>query len=882
MNQIKSLAIAVLAVFAFSTATAQGVNFFKGTFAEGVAKAKEENKLIFIDFYTTWCGPCKKMDKEIFPKAIVGDYFNQHFVSLKIDAEKGEGITLANKYEVKGYPTLLVLNADETEKNRLVGATPDAAFLVNFAKQVMGEIQDFQSVFKEYEAGNRNLGFIQKVLSEGPVFASTLKEREEQVEWFKKFGEISSWYFKAKRPDELLNAKDFKLISMFLDGPNNRHPVVEFVYNHYEDYKKIVPVDELTMFILRTNNQSIHEASGAGDLSFREYVEAINGRLKQAHDDAGSKDTYIVMKYVAEASYAKSQDDLDGYLDWSAKYEKFQKDNDELEAWSYGATVGNLMYSHKGKLTASQRDRVQKLIDKGLAMDPKHTSLLVCQAQVFEGAGKKSEAIEIYKKVIEVAKGTRSENYYKEQMEKEIFRLNNRGAMEFPELKFNRIKGAPALSKPFLVMGETAPITTDKHGLCAPALWDWDGDGKRDLLVGEFETNSSDFPMGKDGSTIRVYLNVGSDSAPEFTDEFFYAEDAEGTVMEVPQWCCIGFTPQFVDLNNDGHKDIITGQYHPGEVTWFRGTADGKFLPGIKLEQEGNPASNGQSFRDPSMTDDNPGSFGYWVYSSANMGDFDGDGDLDLITGGSSLRMSENIGTKENPKFGKRELLLTVKGEPLKVYELTTEDLVRIKSYGGEVPASGTGKISPTVCDWNNDGVLDLLVTNGYRNSGLNAVDFFEGVKTKKGHRFKERVSLFDAQDGSKAFPGSGQRVYVDDWNKDGVNDLIVGASIVTVDGMFHGKMSWEYEDDLELPSAGKDYGRYPDQFDLPTMEEFLNGPMGDFLKDKSEEEQKKFYEQQMNYKKESIQKMENNGVSDAVNMLHRGHVYVFLGKVKA
>ena len=108
------------------------------------------------------------------------------------------------------------------------------------------------------------------------------------------------------------------------------------------------------------------------------------------------------------------------------------------------------------------------------------------------------------------------------------------GETDFPEIVDPGIPGTPRLGQPMLVMGDTKPILTEKHGLAAPALWDWNGDSKRDLLVGEFETNSGeDFPMGADGSTIRVYLNVGTDSDPKFTDEFEWARDSEDTI-----WRC--------------------------------------------------------------------------------------------------------------------------------------------------------------------------------------------------------------------------------------------------------------------------------------------------------------------------------------------------------
>lgn len=108
MKKILSI-FTILAVCATSV-VAQGINFEKGTWDDAVKKAKKENKIIFLDVYTTWCGPCKMMDKKTFADTEVGKYYSKNFVSFKIDAEKGEGVNIAKKYNVNAYPTNLFID----------------------------------------------------------------------------------------------------------------------------------------------------------------------------------------------------------------------------------------------------------------------------------------------------------------------------------------------------------------------------------------------------------------------------------------------------------------------------------------------------------------------------------------------------------------------------------------------------------------------------------------------------------------------------------------------------------------------------------------------------------------------------------------------------
>jgi thioredoxin-related protein len=72
------------------------------------------DKIILLDFYTEWCGPCKRMDKEVLVDTTISRLINTNFILLKVDAEKGYGIFLSKKYNVTSYPTYVFLNSNAT------------------------------------------------------------------------------------------------------------------------------------------------------------------------------------------------------------------------------------------------------------------------------------------------------------------------------------------------------------------------------------------------------------------------------------------------------------------------------------------------------------------------------------------------------------------------------------------------------------------------------------------------------------------------------------------------------------------------------------------------------------------------------------------------
>ena len=120
----------------FMTGMLMAGPFQEGSLEDIFKKAREQEKLVLIDVYTTWCGPCKIMDRQTFKHDAVVEFLKNDVISYKIDAEKGEGPALAKKYKVAGYPCFLILDSDGKLVKRKMGFMPPRAFL-NWAKDAL-------------------------------------------------------------------------------------------------------------------------------------------------------------------------------------------------------------------------------------------------------------------------------------------------------------------------------------------------------------------------------------------------------------------------------------------------------------------------------------------------------------------------------------------------------------------------------------------------------------------------------------------------------------------------------------------------------------------------------------------------------------------------
>lgn len=133
----------------------QGVTFSEDGFDAALAQAGAEDKLVFVDAYAVWCGPCRRMSSDVFPRADVGAFFDEHFVSLKIDMEQGPGKAFGKRFPVNSYPTLLFISPDGELVQRVVGAQAPEQLIQQgqLALRKSGSAEDYAS---KYQQGDRS------------------------------------------------------------------------------------------------------------------------------------------------------------------------------------------------------------------------------------------------------------------------------------------------------------------------------------------------------------------------------------------------------------------------------------------------------------------------------------------------------------------------------------------------------------------------------------------------------------------------------------------------------------------------------------------------------------------------------------------------------
>jgi len=164
MNRVTML----LLVFLIKTAAicAQGIQFEENkTFADILTKAQKEHKYIFVDCFATWCAPCKVMDNEVYTNKLVGDIFNQNFISVKLQMDKtgndskfvkswyATASDFEHDYNINAYPTFLFFSPEGNILHKKTGVSDTSEFK-KLAAEAMDPRRQYYTLIKDFHPGS--------------------------------------------------------------------------------------------------------------------------------------------------------------------------------------------------------------------------------------------------------------------------------------------------------------------------------------------------------------------------------------------------------------------------------------------------------------------------------------------------------------------------------------------------------------------------------------------------------------------------------------------------------------------------------------------------------------------------------------------------------
>lgn len=336
---MKKTSLLLLVLFNIIT-FAQGMKFEDNkSFTDLLAVAKKENKLLFVDAFTTWCGPCKLMAKNVFPQPTVGEFYNANFINSKIDMEKGEGIDLAKKYNVRAYPTYLFINGDGELIHRVTSYYEPEEF-INVGKDAVDPSKQMGALKTKYEAGNKDPEFLKSFIK---VFAFADPDLASKA---------AAKYFAGKKAEPLTQEDFSYLFSLTKDSTSPLYP--EFISRKAE-LIKVMPEESYNKTLENFKLNALFNSSYDKTTKvFDEKKYASEARKTMSEEQVKTLVLKTKMRIAAgtknNADYEKLA--LEYYKDGASS--TFTSDELNTVAWNFFENTTNKVALEKAVLWAKQ------------------------------------------------------------------------------------------------------------------------------------------------------------------------------------------------------------------------------------------------------------------------------------------------------------------------------------------------------------------------------------------------------------------------------------------------------------------------------------------------------------------------------------------------
>ncbi|MGQ0827691.1 MAG: thioredoxin family protein [Bacteroidota bacterium] len=383
---MKKLILFVSATFIASNTfsennTLDSIRFDHSTWSELLTKAKKENKIIFLDCYTTWCGPCKWMAKNVFTQDEVADFYNANFINVKIDMEKGEGPEIAKKYGIQAYPTMIFVNADGEQVHRICGSSPADKF-IETGKNALDPDKRLAAYAKTFDKGNCDALFASSYFT---ALDNACQSYTSEVEK----------YFSTQKESELTSSGNWDIIVNYVNDYSSK----QFIYleTNKAAFSKLYTSDSVDNKISQGYASGLTVAIRKKD---KEGYELLKTKLRKS----GAKDAEkMIIK--ADLKLYQYQKDWKNYAATAVNYAESYAQNDANElnsiSWTFYEHVDDKAMLEKA---IGWMNRAVKINDD-YALNDTHAAVLY-------KAGYRTEAKAAAEKAIELAK--KSGEDYKE------------------------------------------------------------------------------------------------------------------------------------------------------------------------------------------------------------------------------------------------------------------------------------------------------------------------------------------------------------------------------------------------------------------------------------------------------------------------------------
>jgi thioredoxin-related protein len=388
---MKKITILLGILFIATGIFAQSIIFTDKSWEETLAEAKATNQNIFVDAYTTWCAPCKKMDKYVFTKPEVAKFYTENFISIKLDMEAEEGKNFAAKYQVQAFPTFLYFSPEGELLHRIAGYK-EAADFIAVGTLALDPARRLGALTKKYLAGDRSPEFLRDHAYASKAAADV------------KYPQIAEAYLNTQ--NEWSSYENMKFIFDFTENTRSRH--FNYMIENRELFEKEFgngPVFNKVQSIVQGRLDLI--MNGKGTDTKNELVEADKLFQKVYKEEA-------ILKFAAfRMSYYRTQGDRDGFAQAAVDYVENIRNITADELNSIARTFAEVI---------DDKVMLQKAVEwskRAIEMEDLYTNHYTLSALYYK-LGKKSKAKRIAKKAIRLAKKEGEDPAHVEDLLKQI------------------------------------------------------------------------------------------------------------------------------------------------------------------------------------------------------------------------------------------------------------------------------------------------------------------------------------------------------------------------------------------------------------------------------------------------------------------------------